>query len=128
MIQLQDLTLARGAEPLIRDASLQIHTAWRVGLVGPNGSGKSSLLALLRGDLQADAGDCRVPKEWRIASVAQETPALARSALDFVQDGDTELRAVEAAIERSMYVIEKSELKGRLVELLGRIKKLERNL
>ncbi|MFN7087968.1 MAG: ATP-binding cassette domain-containing protein, partial [Burkholderiales bacterium] len=95
MIQFRNLTLARGARRLIEDATLQIHPGWRVGLVGANGSGKSSLFALLRGELHADRGDCEVPAAWRIASVAQETPALDVPAIEYVLDGDTELRTVE---------------------------------
>ena len=60
------MTLARGSRRLIEDASVQIHSGWRVGVVGANGSGKSSLFALLRGELQAEAGDCEVPRDWRI--------------------------------------------------------------
>jgi len=93
------MTLARGSRRLIEDASAQIHSGWRVGVVGANGSGKSSLFALLRGELQAEAGDCEVPRDWRIASVAQETPPLPRPAIDFVLDGDQELRTVELAME-----------------------------
>ena len=93
------MTLARGSRRLIEDASVQIHTGWRVGVVGANGSGKSSLFALLRGELHTEAGDCEVPRDWRIASVAQETPPLRRAAIEFVLDGDEELRSVERAIE-----------------------------
>jgi len=93
------MTLARGSRRLIEDASVQIHTGWRVGVVGANGSGKSSLFALLRGELHTEAGDCEVPRDWRIASVAQETPPLPRAAIEFVLDGDEELRSVERAIE-----------------------------
>ena len=71
---------------------------WRTGLVGPNGSGKSSLFALLGGELVGESGTCSVPTHWRIATVAQETSALDRSALDFVLDGDDELRAIEQAL------------------------------
>ncbi len=98
MIQFRQLTLARGARPLIEQCDLQLHDGWRVGVVGANGSGKSSLFALLRGDLHAEAGDCLVPGEWRIAAVSQETPALPQPALEFVLDGDTGLRDAEAAI------------------------------
>lgn len=98
LIQFRHLTLARGARHLIEDADLQLHAGWRVGVVGANGSGKSSLFALLRGDLHAEAGDCLVPRDWRIAAVSQETPALPRPAIEFVLDGDTELREAEAAI------------------------------
>jgi len=98
MIQFRNLTLARGARRLIEDANVQIHTGWRVGLVGANGSGKSSLFALLRGELHADHGDCDVPPAWRIASVAQETPALETPAIEYVLDGDAELREIEAQL------------------------------
>jgi ATP-binding cassette subfamily F protein 3 len=95
VIHFRNFTLARGARKLIEDANLQIHAGWRVGLVGANGSGKSSLFALLRGELHADLGDCEWPAAWRIATVAQETPALDTPAIDYVLDGDTELRAIE---------------------------------
>ncbi|MGI9247022.1 MAG: ABC-F family ATP-binding cassette domain-containing protein [Steroidobacteraceae bacterium] len=98
MIQFRHLTLSRGVRRLIEGASLQIHAGWRVGMVGANGSGKSSLFALQRGELQAETGDCEVPRDWKIASVAQETPPLPQPAIEFVLDGDTELRGVESAI------------------------------
>jgi len=95
VIQLRSLTLARGSEPLLADVELQVHDGWRVGLVGANGSGKSSLLALLRGELQPELGDCEVPQGWRIATVLQETPALPQPAIEYVLDGDEQLRAIE---------------------------------
>jgi len=95
VIQFRNLALARGARRLIENATLQIHPGWRVGLVGANGSGKSSLFALLRGELHADRGDCEIPARWLIASVAQDTPALATPAIEYVLDGDAELRAIE---------------------------------
>jgi len=98
MIQFRNLTLARGARELIADASLQIHAGWRVGLAGANGSGKSSLFALLRGELMPERGDCTLPATWRIASVSQETPALEVPAIEYVLDGDNELRALERAL------------------------------
>jgi ATP-binding cassette subfamily F protein 3 len=39
-----------------------------------------------------------VPAQWRVAHVAQETPAVSRTAVDYVIDGDTRLREIEAAI------------------------------
>ena len=98
MIQLRNLTLARGSQPLVEDLSLQVHDGWRVGLVGANGSGKTSLLALLRGELQPELGDCELPTGWRIATVLQETPALPQAAIEYVLDGDEQLRGVEHAL------------------------------
>ena len=98
MIQFKQLTLVRGLKVLIQGASLQLHPGHKVGLTGANGAGKSSLFALLRGEMQLEAGDLEMPATWVIAHVAQETPALALPAIEFVLDGDAELRQVEAAL------------------------------
>jgi ATP-binding cassette subfamily F protein 3 len=101
MLRLTTLTLARGATRLLEGASLTVHAGQRVGVVGPNGAGKSSLFALLRGELHPEAGDVELPKSWTIAHVLQETPAVARPALDYALDGDAELRRIEAALARA---------------------------
>src|SRR5258707_2632813 len=98
MLRVDNLTLRRGARVLFEHASLNVHPGQKVGLVGANGSGKSSLVALVRGELHADAGEVDVPPRWVLSHVAQETPAVERAALEFVIDGDAELRAVEEAI------------------------------
>ncbi|MEW6512369.1 MAG: ATP-binding cassette domain-containing protein [Pseudomonadota bacterium] len=98
MILLRKLAFARAGKPLVTDASLQLHPGWKLGLTGANGCGKSSFFALLRGELHAEAGDLEIPPGWRIGHVAQDTPALPTPALEFVLDGDTELREVEAAL------------------------------
>ncbi len=98
MIRFDQFTLARGVKPLFEKTSFTLNPGEKAGLVGANGAGKSSLFAVLRGTLQADAGDASWPLSWRIAHVAQETPATERSALDYTLDGDTVLREIEAQI------------------------------
>jgi ATP-binding cassette, subfamily F, member 3 len=98
MLRISDITLRRGARVLLEKASMNVHPGQKVGLVGPNGSGKSSLFALIRGELHADEGHVSLPPRWVLSHVAQETPAVERPALEFVMDGDVELREVEAAI------------------------------
>ncbi|KPK08799.1 MAG: ABC transporter [Betaproteobacteria bacterium SG8_39] len=98
MIRIANLTLIRGTQPLLEGADVAIQPGERVGLIGANGSGKTSLFALLRGELHADKGDAEFPATWRVSYVAQETPALARSAVDCVIDGDTTLRRLEAEL------------------------------
>ena len=95
MIALRQVTFARAGRPLVIDASVQLHTGWRVGLVGANGCGKSSLFALIANELHAESGNVELPASWHIARVTQETPALPDAALEFVLDGDLELRRVE---------------------------------
>ncbi|BAL26707.1 ATP-binding cassette domain-containing protein [Azoarcus sp. KH32C] len=122
MIQFRNLRLARGAKVLVDNVSLQIHPGWRVGLTGANGTGKSSLFALLRGGLHQDQGDLDIPSGWQIAHVAQETPALAKAAIEYVLDGDAELRDVEArlaAAEAAHDGAHIGELHARLHEIGG---------
>ncbi|MBO9491870.1 ATP-binding cassette domain-containing protein [Endozoicomonas sp. G2_1] len=99
MIAVTGLSLDRGAKNLIKSANFTVHAGHKVGLVGANGCGKSSLFAALLGQLSPDAGDISVPSNWQIATVKQETPALDKTALDYVIDGDSEYRALEAQLE-----------------------------
>ena len=98
MIRISNLTLARGNKRLLEDAALTLHPGHKVGLIGANGSGKSSLFALLRGEIDADSGQVSVPPSWVIGHVAQETPPVAMPAIEFVLDGDAELRSVQRAL------------------------------
>ena len=95
MIRFQSLTLARGTKALFDAADLALNPGEKAGLIGANGAGKSTLFALLRNELHADGGEVDFPASWRIAHVAQETPALDRSAIDYAIDGDTTLRKLE---------------------------------
>ncbi|MFM7485074.1 MAG: ABC-F family ATP-binding cassette domain-containing protein, partial [Burkholderiaceae bacterium] len=98
MIRIQQLGLMRGTKPLFEQADLTINPGEKVGLIGANGSGKSTLVAMLRDELHPDNGSVDYPKQWRVAHVAQETPALERAALDAVIDGDTTLRTLESEL------------------------------
>ncbi len=77
---------------------MQLHPGHKVGLTGANGAGKSSLFAMLRGEVHPEQGDLEMPASWVVAHVAQETPALAMPAIEFVLDGDVELREIETAL------------------------------
>ena len=101
MLRISNLTLARGNKRLLEGASLTVHPGHKVGLIGANGSGKSSLFALLRGELFADAGEVTRPPGWVIAHVAQETPAVDMPAIEFVLDGDAELRSVQQQLRQA---------------------------
>ncbi|MBT6278430.1 MAG: ATP-binding cassette domain-containing protein [Chromatiales bacterium] len=101
MIELRNLALRRGAKALLTDTSLTIYRGSRVGVVGRNGSGKSSLFALLLGELTADEGEVDYPKNMHVGHVSQQAPTGSRPAIDIVLDGDTELRRIEAALQRA---------------------------
>jgi len=98
MIVLRRFTLARGTKRLLENVDLTLPGGAHVGVVGANGTGKSSLFACFLGTLHGDAGDLELPPGWVMAHVAQETPAVPRPAIEYVMDGDAELRAVEARL------------------------------
>ena len=57
LIALRQATVCFGAQPALRELSLQIHRGDRIALVGANGSGKTTLLRLLNGLLRPSAGE-----------------------------------------------------------------------
>jgi ATP-binding cassette subfamily F protein 3 len=92
MIRIDQASLRRGKILLFEDVSLQAHAGQRLGLTGLNGCGKSSLFALLLGELETDSGEVYINPSDRIAHVAQESPSTTRPAIEYVIDGDAELR------------------------------------
>jgi ATP-binding cassette subfamily F protein 3 len=101
MIVATNIEFIRGGKPLLENASATINPKQKVGLVGANGCGKSSFFTLLKQESQVDAGDLTIPHHWRLASVAQETPALDSNALQYVIDGDLEFRALQAKLKQA---------------------------
>ncbi len=75
LIQLQQVSVAFGAAPVLDRVDLQIERGERVCLLGRNGSGKSTLLKVLHGDLRPDGGAVHLVNDSRIAALPQEVPA-----------------------------------------------------
>ncbi len=101
MISAASITLRRGARTLLDAVSFTLYPGWHVGVVGRNGTGKSSLFGLILGELSCDTGEMQVSKQLAIATVAQETPALADVAIEYVLDGDVELRQLERDLRKA---------------------------
>ncbi|WP_198264868.1 ATP-binding cassette domain-containing protein [sulfur-oxidizing endosymbiont of Gigantopelta aegis] len=99
MLKLSNLFLRRGVQLLLQDVNITIHPGQKVGVTGSNGCGKSSLFELINAQIHADEGDFFIPQSWVIAHVAQESPSSEKSAIEYVIDGDSELRRIEQAIE-----------------------------
>jgi ATP-binding cassette subfamily F protein 3 len=101
MIGFRQFALRRGGRLLLSGVDAVLHDGWKVGVAGRNGSGKSSLFAAVLGEVEPDAGTLDVPAGLRIASVAQETPALPDAAIEYVLGGDIELAAALADERRA---------------------------
>ena len=103
MLSITNLNYLAGGKPLFHNATLPIFADQRVGLVGKNGCGKSTLFRLIRGELKADSGDIALQAGKTLAFVEQEISNSDKPALEFVLDGDTELRALEARLAQDSH-------------------------
>jgi ATP-binding cassette, subfamily F, member 3 len=121
MLSARDLTLRRGPQPLFEQVDFIVFRGNKVGITGANGTGKSSLFAAIRGELAPDRGDIELPAAIKVAHVEQEIAASARPALEFVLDGDVELRSVQAAIEDA----EKRDAAMALAELYSSLEAID---
>ena len=88
----------RGPRRLFAGASFSLFRDGKIGISGENASGKSSLLELLRGTVQPDAGIFAMPANLVMAHVSQEVDATDQPVIEFVLDGDPELHAIEQQI------------------------------
>ncbi|MDX2425042.1 MAG: ATP-binding cassette domain-containing protein [Cycloclasticus sp.] len=98
MLKLNNVSLRRGVRLLFEKVSFTIHNGQRAGISGANGCGKSSLFAMILGGIQPDIGDFSIQSGFVIAHVAQELSSTEQAAIEFVIDGDTELRNIQAKI------------------------------
>jgi ATP-binding cassette subfamily F protein 3 len=122
MLNFTDVTLRRGPRVLFAAATFGLFRGEKVGITGENGSGKSSLLGLVRGDLHPDSGSFEMPPGLALAYVSQELVATDQAAIEFVLDGDAELRALErelAAAESAGAGLRIGELHARYAAIGG---------
>jgi len=98
MLKLTNVSLRRGTNLLFENVSFTVHNGQRVGISGANGCGKSSLFAMVLDKLHADTGDFSIQSGFVIAHVAQELSATEQAAIEFVIDGDAELREIQAKL------------------------------
>src|SRR5260221_6644066 len=98
MLNFVDVAVRRGPRLLFAGASFGLFRGEKVGITGENGSGKSTLLELVRGTLHADAGVFEMPGNLVTAHVSQDIEATEQPAIEFVLDGDHELRSIEAQL------------------------------
>jgi len=121
LLYFDNLSLRRGKRLLCSDATFTIHASDKVGITGSNGSGKSSLFKLILGEIEEDRGELRRHKQMSIAHVAQETPAVDTTAIDYVMEGDVELSKLQHAIA----VAEKNDAGEQLMRLHERMQNID---
>ena len=119
MLRLTDLTFERGDDALFADLNGVVYPGQRMAVVGRNGIGKSTLFKLVLGELESSRGSVEFPDDWRVGHMAQEVEAIERPALEYVIDGDRELRQVEADIGQTEDAEKLANLYSRYEDLGG---------
>ncbi|MGE3704345.1 MAG: ribosomal protection-like ABC-F family protein [Vicinamibacterales bacterium] len=88
LVALDSVSTAFGHLPILDDVSLRIDPGERVAVIGRNGTGKSTLLQIVSGELEADAGTVWRQPGIRIARLVQDVPLTdTRTVFDVVADG-----------------------------------------
>ncbi len=71
MLQISNLSLSFGKQVLFDEAEIKMGNRERVGLVGLNGSGKTTLFKMLTGEMEAEDGHIKFPKNYSIGYLKQ---------------------------------------------------------
>lgn len=102
LLQLNDISLTFGGDPVFDDLSLVVHEGDRVALVGRNGSGKSTLMKVMAGLVEADTGSRILPPGISVGYMEQDPDFAGFATLgDYATSGldPSEAWRVEAAAE-----------------------------
>src|SRR6187455_1165976 len=83
MISFSNINKQYGRQLIFVDASLQLNSGDKVGLVGPNGAGKTTLFRMIVGEETPDDGDVSLPRKLSIGYFRQDVEEMAgRTVLD----------------------------------------------
>ncbi|MGN0847283.1 MAG: ATP-binding cassette domain-containing protein [Kiritimatiellia bacterium] len=75
LLSLHDVTLAFGGDSVLEGVTLNIESGMRACVTGRNGEGKSTLLKVIAGRLEPDAGEIIRAPGLKVAFLEQEVPS-----------------------------------------------------
>src|SRR5204863_3278095 len=121
MISFSRINKQYGRQLLFVDASFQLNSGEKVGLVGPNGSGKTSLFRMITGEEVADEGDVTVPKKLTVGYFRQDVEEMSgRSVLDEAIHGSGRVGDLHHELEALQHAMADPEQAGDLDRILSR--------
>ncbi|MCP3898714.1 MAG: ATP-binding cassette domain-containing protein [Desulfobacteraceae bacterium] len=82
MINIDLITKGYGDNILFEETGFQINQGEKVGFVGRNGHGKSTLLKMIIGEEEPDAGTIKAPNDYTIGYLSQKLQFSQKSVLD----------------------------------------------
>ena len=94
VIEFQDVDFSYDSKPILSQYSLLIQNKDRIGIVGDNGVGKSTLLNLIAGKLQPQAGQLIIGETVRVAYFSQQIEDLDESkrVINYLQEVAEEVK------------------------------------
>ena len=94
VIEFQNVDFAYNQKPILSQLSLLIQNKDRIGIVGDNGVGKSTLLNLIAGKLQPQAGQLIIGETVRVAYFSQQIEGLDESkrVINYLQEVAEEVK------------------------------------
>lgn len=111
LLQVNQLNKYYGADLVLSNIKLEIHTRDRIALVGRNGSGKSTLLKIIAGELAYDSGEIIKPKEVTIGFLDQHTGLVSdRTIWDEMLTVFEDLRSMEKRLRNLEQEMAKKEI------------------
>ena len=122
MLTASGLTKSFGSRTLFTNVSLQLGPSRRIALIGSNGTGKTTLLEILTGLQEADAGEIYKPQEMKIGYLPQELEASkGKNVLEEVLSGAEDTSQLATQLKRLSLELEKvnSENKSELISEFG---------
>lgn len=90
MINIDSISKTYGGQVLFSNASIQINSGEKIGLVGRNGHGKTTLLKMVTGQEEPDSGQIQIPGDYRIGYLTQHIAFSKNSVLEECMVGLTE--------------------------------------
>ncbi len=87
-IELHHISKNFGDKVILDDFDYIVLRNQRLGIIGPNGCGKSTLIRIIDGMLQPDAGEVEIGETIRIGYFAQEVPDMDTNqrVIDYIRD------------------------------------------
>jgi ATP-binding cassette subfamily F protein uup len=118
LITLDHISTAFGHLPLLADAALQVEAGERVAIIGRNGTGKSTLLRILAGELEPDAGSVWRAPDFRAARLVQDAALDSpESVFDVVASGLGDLADLVTAYHHAALALADDSSPARLAAL-----------
>lgn len=117
MLSLTGLTYRLGNRLLLDNATAQLPTGARTGLIGRNGCGKSTLFKLILGEIALESGSIALPRQAILSHVAQEAPGGPETLLDTVLAADTERLALLREADTASDPVRIADIQLRLADI-----------